>query len=36
MSLFLTGKARRLEELKKNRLINIIALKHSVRIRRDI
>lgn len=36
MSLFLTGKARRLEELKKNRLITIIALKNSVPIRRDI
>jgi len=36
MSLFLTGKARRVEELKKNRMINIIALKNSVPIRRDI
>ena len=36
MSLFLRGKARRVEELKKNRMINIIALKNSVPIRRDI
>lgn len=36
MTLFLTGTARRLEERKKNRIIDMIALKNAVYVRRDI